>query len=315
VSNKQNRPQSIINGAPPPLPTSLTRLHVDLEDEEGADLLGCLPRVMRFLAAARAVPSPRILLHCAQGESRSVAVAAAALMAGEGLDGDDALAAVAAASPGADPNPGFRAQLAVWHAMGCAHDASIPEFRAHRAGVAAARVMAGGGARPAEGTLPDAGADGATLYRCRACRRLLASTANAVPVEGAPAGSGFRGKAKLGRPGAAKAAPTPARPHPLGSDGSSLFVEPLAWMRESMDGVSGKLNCPGCAARLGAYDWAGGQTASGAWVTPAFRLHMGRLDAMAAADAGDGGAAARAAAGVGAVRRPRLLAGGGRGAL
>lgn len=35
-----------------------------------------------------------------------------------------------------------------------------------------------------------------------------------------------------------------------------------------------------CKARLGSYNWAGSQSESGAWVTPAFQLHHSKIDAM-----------------------------------
>lgn len=100
-------------------------------------------------------------------------------------------------------------------------------------------------------------------------------------------------------------------PLPLGSDGSSLFVEPLKWMLDALsleepsgggggggkpgkgDGgdegggeasktpppTKGKLHCPGCSSRLGSFSWAGSQSATGAWIVPAFQLHLSRLDA------------------------------------
>lgn len=37
-----------------------------------------------------------------------------------------------------------------------------------------------------------------------------------------------------------------------------------------------------CKARLGSYNWAGSQSESGAWVTPAFQLHHSKIDAMSA---------------------------------
>ena len=37
-----------------------------------------------------------------------------------------------------------------------------------------------------------------------------------------------------------------------------------------------------CNARLGSYNWAGSQSESGAWVTPAFQLHHSKVDAMSA---------------------------------
>ena len=35
-----------------------------------------------------------------------------------------------------------------------------------------------------------------------------------------------------------------------------------------------------CEARLGSYNWAGIRSNNGAWVTPAFQLHLSRLDAL-----------------------------------
>ena len=35
-----------------------------------------------------------------------------------------------------------------------------------------------------------------------------------------------------------------------------------------------------CKARLGSYNWAGSQSESGAWVTPAFQLHHSKIDTM-----------------------------------
>ena len=35
-----------------------------------------------------------------------------------------------------------------------------------------------------------------------------------------------------------------------------------------------------CKARLGSYNWAGSQSESGTWVTPAFQLHHSKIDAM-----------------------------------
>lgn len=37
-----------------------------------------------------------------------------------------------------------------------------------------------------------------------------------------------------------------------------------------------------CRTRLGSYNWAGSQSESGAWVTPAFQLHHSKLDVMSA---------------------------------
>ena len=58
-------------------------------------------------------------------------------------------------------------------------------------------------------------------YRCRSCRRLLATAANSMPLDDT-------GK--------------------LADDGSSLFVEPMRYMEDAVLGcMAGKLYCPQCA--------------------------------------------------------------------
>ena len=262
-------------------------------------MLAVLPSAVAAVAAARTAHAP-ILLHCAQGVSRSAAVAAGVLVSLERLDSDAAMAAVVAACPRA--SNGFTRQLALWSAMGANLDATHPAYRAHRAAVAGGRVLAGGEVG-ALATVGDTSSSSAAhpptaVYRCRACRRIVATSANAVPVDGGGGGGGvwgptFRGKQRGRAP--TISGPPPPTTLPLGSDGSSLYVEPLAWMADALAGgaVSGKLNCPACAARLGAFDWAGGQTVGGGWMTPCFRLHLARLDA----EGGSGGVG---------VRTPRL---------
>jgi dual specificity phosphatase 12 len=116
---------------------------VDVEDSEDANLLQQLPAAVAFVCGAlgwplvgggalreapASTPGPataRVLIHCAQGVSRSAAVAAACLMAraaaagGADLDPTKALAALRLGWPAAAPNPGFLQQLELFHAMGC----------------------------------------------------------------------------------------------------------------------------------------------------------------------------------------------------
>lgn len=61
---------------------------------------------------------------------------------------------------------------------------------------------------------------------------------------------------------------------------TSWFVEePLAWMTSS--GQSGKLLCPKCAAKVGAWDWAGLRCSCGAWVAPGFQIAKSKVDSKA----------------------------------
>ncbi|KAK2993557.1 hypothetical protein RJ640_021933 [Escallonia rubra] len=111
------------------------------------------------------------------------------------------------------------------------------------------------------------------IYRCKKCRRMLASQENVVPHQH---GGGWRGASK---PVRRSVILDEERPQ---CSGSSIFVEPLKWM-ESLEDVQGYLNCVGCNARLGFFSWYGLLCDCGAWVGDAadpgaFKLHKKRID-------------------------------------
>jgi dual specificity phosphatase 12 len=133
------------------------------------------------------------------------------------------------------------------------------------------------------------------LYRCRKCRRLLLTQRNVLNIDEACLGHRvFRARgAKVARTGPGEGNNQQGmrvalhmldrNRHLLGlyglailcmpavsllicwlcachaeSEGSSLFVEPMAWMSDAVVGaVQGKLYCPGCSARLGSFNWSG----------------------------------------------------------
>ncbi len=138
--------QSVLNGAASlqdqhPQLSSCRRHALEVEDSKEANLLSSLPAAVGFITAALegGGGSARVLVHCAQGVSRSAAVAAAYLMAASagaagggpgGLDPDAALAALRRVCPAAAPNAGFVAQLELFHAMGCRmQDGYVPYKR------------------------------------------------------------------------------------------------------------------------------------------------------------------------------------------
>ncbi|KAF2303049.1 hypothetical protein GH714_012944 [Hevea brasiliensis] len=106
------------------------------------------------------------------------------------------------------------------------------------------------------------------IYRCKKCRRLVASAENIVSHERGKGEQCFKWKKRSGDPFEREPA-----------ECSSIFVEPMKGMQTVQEGFVGeKLQCMGCKARLGSFNWAGMQCNCGTWVNPAFQLHKSRLD-------------------------------------
>ncbi|GAV81924.1 hypothetical protein CFOL_v3_25377 [Cephalotus follicularis] len=98
------------------------------------------------------------------------------------------------------------------------------------------------------------------MYCCKKCRRIVAAEENIVPHEGGKGEQCFKYKKRSCGIESAEC--------------SSIFVEPMKWMESVQEGFVGeKLQCMGCKARLGSFNWAGMQCNYGAWINPAFQLH------------------------------------------
>ncbi|KAF5194105.1 Dual specificity protein phosphatase [Thalictrum thalictroides] len=105
------------------------------------------------------------------------------------------------------------------------------------------------------------------IYRCKKCRRIVAAEENVVLHERGEGEKCFKWKKRT--KGMDKEPP----------ECSSIFVEPMKWMQAVEEGTNEeKLQCIGCKARLGSFNWAGMQCNCGAWVNPAFQLHKSRID-------------------------------------
>ncbi|NXY89095.1 DUS12 phosphatase, partial [Alcedo cyanopectus] len=249
-------------------------LHVRALDEPRADLLSRLDDCAAFIAAARE-GGGAALVRCQAGVSRSVAVVTAYLMKSQGLRWEEAYAAVRAAKPDAEVNPGFQEQLKLYEAMGCAVDSSSPLYRRYRLQMLAERY-------PELQDLPREifavdptslcqTQNTEVLYRCRKCRRALFRSSSIVPhVEGnGPAAFAHKRVSGSARPAGEKC--------------TSYFTEPVQWMEPALLGVlEGQLLCPKCTGKLGSFSWRGEQCSCGRWVTPAFQIHKSRVDAVRA---------------------------------
>ncbi|NXC41761.1 DUS12 phosphatase, partial [Penelope pileata] len=257
---------------PPPVP-GMRALYIRARDEPGADLLSHLDECAAFIGAARA-GGGAALVRCQAGVSRSVAVVTAYLMKTQGLGWEEAYAAVRAAKPDVEVNPGFQEQLKLYEAMGCAVDSSSALYKLHRLRVLGERY-------PELRDLPrevfavDPTSAGQTpntevLYRCRKCRRSLFRSSSILSHAEGSGPTAFTHKRITESVQLCGSGPDKC---------TSYFIEPVQWMEPALLGVmEGQLLCPKCTSKLGSFSWRGEQCSCGRWVTPAFQIHKSRVD-------------------------------------
>ncbi|KAF1519133.1 Dual specificity protein phosphatase 12, partial [Eudyptes sclateri] len=272
-----------VDAEEPPAVAGVRTLHVRARDEPGADLLSRLDDCAAFIGAARA-GGGAALVRCQAGVSRSVAVVTAYLMKTEGLRCEEAYAAVRAAKPDAEVNPGFQGQLKLYEAMGCAVDTSSVLYKRYRLQMLTERypelqdlpreVFAVDPTSICQTPITE------VLYRCRKCSRralfrgssILSHTEGSGPA--AFARKRITDSAQLYGDGREKC--------------TSYFTEPVQWMEPALLGVlEGQLLCPKCTSKLGSFSWRGEQCSCGRWVTPAFQIHKSRVDEVRTLPAGN----------------------------
>ncbi|KAF8967341.1 protein-tyrosine phosphatase-like protein [Flammula alnicola] len=105
-------PDTIFRPPPSLLPVQPVRMQVRIEDLPFAELAAHLPSTTAFIHNALASsPEARVLVHCAEGISRSVSVVAAFLMAHYGWSPLEAVHYIKSKRRIANPNFGFVQQL------------------------------------------------------------------------------------------------------------------------------------------------------------------------------------------------------------
>ena len=114
-------------------------------------------------------------------------------------------------------------------------------------------------------------------YSCRKCRRVLATNTNVLEHEAGKGIDAFSWQQKK-RMSSNQASSS----NPNASNCSSVFVSPVTWMLDETEQIfnenSGKIHCPKCQTKIGAFAWSGERCSCGAFVCPSFQLQKGKLD-------------------------------------
>ncbi|KAF7363014.1 Dual specificity protein phosphatase 12-like isoform X1 [Mycena venus] len=110
------------------------RMQISVQDWPDQDLMSHFKDSNAFIDAARFTAQEGVLVHCAQGVSRSATIVTAYLMASHPPLYDDvaALAYLRARRPIVQPNSGFLSQLALYGRCSCDLDANASAVEAWR---------------------------------------------------------------------------------------------------------------------------------------------------------------------------------------
>ena len=275
--------------------------HVDVEDDEEEMIIDHFESSSLFIRDCVA-GGGSIAVVCAQGVSRSVALVLAYMMQ-YSIENSlrtviECLDVLRQNYPDACPNQGFMQQLETWYDMKFQYDLSHETYRSLCARKTATLVLSQMDEFDMKNLQNPREKNGSTSYRCRSCRTNLATSDNImVDVSVGTGKDGFSWRKRT------KDALHQSCTYSKDGDVGSIFVEPLRWMSGITESNQGKLYCPGCSARLGSYNWSGMQNEASEWITPAFQLHLSKIDAIPSHQAG----VHHGVAGTVSIRQPKLL--------
>ncbi|KAK7792218.1 hypothetical protein R5R35_007476 [Gryllus longicercus] len=260
-----------------PLPTKIIMLpgvktkFIQVTDTPREDLVSHFEEASEFIKNAQ--EEGQILIHCYFGVSRSATIVIAYMMKKYQISLDEAYERVQAQRRFVRPNPGFMDQLRLYQYMGWCVDRHHLQFRMFRLHIAADQVKK-------VKILPQSCVDvikpdpglitvrpEPLVYRCRRCRRVLASASNVLPHM--PKEKPLWTDERWGRPDYTD----------LELCRDTYFVEPLAWMQSVTTSLQGKISCPKCNTKLGSFSWIMGcQCPCGSKISPAFYLVPSKVD-------------------------------------
>lgn len=209
------------------------------------------------------------------------------------------------------PNHGFVLQLKLFHKMGYKIDPRYKNYKIFRLKLAAEQVKSAKILPSSFFNLlsPDPGLmqerPEPHVYRCRKCRRIVASKSNLITHKPKDQENSF--ESPLPR---RKEKPQNVLNNAAGNssgheaiDGltdkvmvtsisdrslsgkdpevctKTFFVEPMTWMKDVVNNVEGKLYCPGCKSKIGSFNWAmASKCPCGKQISPSFYLVPSKIE-------------------------------------
>ncbi|CAG7828113.1 unnamed protein product [Allacma fusca] len=266
-----------------PLPAKITHLpfvktkFIQLCDIPREDILHHFEDTYEFLRKAVEDKDGRYaLVHCYFGVSRSATIVLAYMMRKYEISLEDAQDRLKSRRSVIGPNYGFLSQLKLYEKMKFSIDKNNIFYKRFRLHVAADKVKSVKllappftdviKKDPALHTVrPEP-----VVYRCKKCRRVLASASNLLThrEKKSPLWFDFQGEedaSEMGSPICAQ----------------MFFIEPITWMSNVAQSLQGKLHCPNqnCKSKLGSFSWVMGCVCPcGAKVQPAFYLVPSKVD-------------------------------------
>lgn len=282
----------IVSAIPGTIPSNYVQDYVhkqiEVTDEETSNIIQYFPETNDFIDSCLFPPGTStdkhhgsILIHCAQGVSRSVTLIVAYLMYRYKLTTEQALHAVKRKFASACPNDGFQRQLQLYADLKLKVDSSNALYRQLFIDLNIKADPSGRSLQElnifASSSASQKQADKQAELRCKKCRQVLAienQIENHSPPDASSRESRF-----------IKTAPNSRRivsAQEASDSCSHYFVrEPLNWMRPELEDkgeIVGKFNCPKCDSKVGGYSWKGSRCSCGKWMIPALHLQCAKID-------------------------------------
>ena len=159
-------------------------------DLASEDLLSHLPSVIQFISQSQGQHSGAVLLHCFHGRSRAAAIVMAYLMHKYKYSVEKSFEILKSKRKCVKPNPGFMAQLRLWEAMRFKLQQDFLRYKMYKLQTVShhlrkCKIISGDVVKkilePDPLTTGRSAKKSSIVYKCKGCRRLLATCDNVIP--------------------------------------------------------------------------------------------------------------------------------------